>query len=274
MFPASLLALREGLEAALIIGILLGALRQMQRNDLRPAVWQGVLAAAIVALGTGGLLYALSIPLKDKAEEIYEGTTMLLAAGVLTWMVFWMRRHAPFLKESLTAKVHHSVRTGGRLPLLLIAFLAVVREGVELALFLTATILAEGLSATLVGALLGLVAAAALGWGLFASLIRLDLRRFFMVTGLLIALFAAGLMAHGVHAFNELGWIPPILDPVWNTNSWLPETSYLGRLLTALFGYNGNPSLTEVLAYWGYLLLTLFFSFRPAQEQALATSQS
>lgn len=273
MFPAFLLSLREGLEAGLIIGILLGTLQQIRRNDLRPAIWQGFLAALLVALAAGGALYALSLPLEEEAEEIYEGVTMLLAAGVLTWMIFWMRRHAPFLKESLAAKVHDSALTGGHLPLFLVAFFAVAREGLELALFLTATTLADGLSSTLIGALLGLIAAAALGWGLFASLLRLDLRRFFVITSLLLTLFAAGMVAHGVHEFVELSWIPAMLDPVWDTNLWLPERSFPGYLLTALFGYNGNPSLTEVLAYWGYLLITLFSSFRLMKWQELATGQ-
>jgi len=271
MFPALLLALREGLEAALVIGILLGTLRQIRRNDLRPAVWQGLLAALLVALGAGGLLYALSLPLEGAAEKIYEGVTMLLAASVLTWMIFWMQHHAASLKESLATKVRRDALSGGRLPLFLIAFFAVVREGLELALFLTATTLTEGLSATLVGALLGLIAAAALGWGLFASLIRLDLRRFFVITGVLLTLFAAGLVAHGMHEFIELGWLPTLLDPVWNTNPLLPEQSPLGRLLTALFGYNGNPSLTEVLAYWGYLLL-IALPFLHTKRRGMATT--
>ncbi len=267
MFPAFLLALREGLEAALIIGILLGALRQIHRSDLRSAVWQGAASAALLSIGVGGALHLLRLPLAGPAEAVYEGLTMLLAAGVLTWMIFWMHRHARHLKSDLETQVQNAA-SGGRLPLFLLAFLAVVREGVELALFLTATTFTEGLSPTLLGAGLGLLAAVALGWSLFASLIRLDLRRFFAITGALLTLFAAGLVAHGVHEFNEVGWIPAIIEHVWDTNALLPEKSALGRLLTALFGYNGNPSLTEVLAYWGYLLTLLVTQFRPRKGRA------
>ena len=134
----------------------------------------------------------------------------------------------------------------------MLAFTAVLREGIELALFLTASALASSTMAAVTGALLGLGTAILLGWSLFASIVRLDLRRFFQVTGFLLILFAAGLVAHGVHEFNELGWIPPIIEHVWDLNPLLNENAPFGMLLTALFGYNANPSLSETLAYISY----------------------
>jgi high-affinity iron transporter len=136
-----------------------------------------------------------------------------------------------------------------------LAFLAVVREGIELALFLTATGFVVRAGQTLIGGLLGLAAAIVLGWLLFSATLRLALRRFFQVTGVLLILFAAGLVAHGVHEFNEAGGIPSVVAQVWNVNPWLDENSTLGSILKALFGYNGNPSLTEVLAYLAYFAL-------------------
>lgn len=253
MLPSFLLSLREGLEAALIIGIVLGALRKINRDDLRSVVWGGALIATIISLIAAFILNILGASLEGSAEEIFEGITMFLAAGVLTWMIFWMQRRARTIKGDIEADVRLATMKTGKRALFLLAFLAVLREGVELALFLTATALASDSQQILGGALLGLGTAVLLGWALFATTIRLDLRRFFQVTGALLLLFAAGLVAHGVHEFNEVGWIPAIIEHLWDINYILDEESILGQILKALFGYNGNPSLTEVLAYCGYI---------------------
>jgi len=133
-----------------------------------------------------------------------------------------------------------------------LAFLAVLREGVELALFLTAAAISSGERQTLIGALFGLATAGLLGWVLFASTVRLDLKRFFQITGILLIFFAAGLVAHSLQVFNELGWIPAGIQHVWNLNPILNDQSAVGQVLATLFGYNGSPSLTEVLAYLIY----------------------
>ncbi|MGD2156405.1 MAG: FTR1 family protein [Anaerolineales bacterium] len=260
MLPSLLLALREGLEAALIIGIVLGALQKIQRSDLKATVWRGVGSAALLSVLTAIALNLVGASLEGTAEEIYEGITMLLAAGVLTWMVFWMQRQAQTIKSELEGDVRRAILQNGGWALFSLAFLAVLREGVELALFLTATTLTSTAQQTLIGALLGLAIAMVLGWLLFASTVKLNLRRFFQVTSALLLLFAAGLVAHGVHEFNEVGWIPPIIEHVWNINPILDENSTIGMLLKALFGYNGNPSLSEVIAYVVYaaaIIITL-----------------
>jgi high-affinity iron transporter len=138
-----------------------------------------------------------------------------------------------------------------------LAFLAIVREGIELALFLTATTFIDYQGQILLGALVGLSAAILLGWLLFSATVRLDLRRFFQVTGILLILFAAGLVAHGVHEFNEAGWIPSVIEHLYNINPVLDENSVAGVILKTVFGYNGNPSLTEVIAYLLYFVLVL-----------------
>ena len=261
MLASFLLSLREGIEAALIIGIVLGALRKLNRSEMAPAVWAGALSAVLVSLLTGALLTMLGFSLEGAAEQIFEGVAMLLAASVLTWMIFWMNRQARSIRDELEAGVNRATAAGGGRALFSLAFLAVVREGIELALFLTAATFASDAQSTILGALLGLAVAVLLGWGLFASTVRLDLRRFFQVTGFLLILFAAGLVAHGVHEFNEVGWIPAIVEHVWDVNPILDENSTVGLLLKALFGYNGNPSLTEVLAYFAYFILS-FYSVR------------
>jgi high-affinity iron transporter len=269
MLASFLLSLREGIEAALIIGIVLGALRKLNRSEMTPAVWYGTISAVLVSLVTGVSLTAFGLSLEGAAEQIFEAIAMLLAASVLTWMIFWMNRQARFIKGELEADVQRATSAGGVRALFSLAFLAVVREGIELALFLTAATFATDPQSTILGTLLGLGAAILLGWGLFASTVRLDLRRFFQLTGFLLILFAAGLVAHGVHEFNEVGWIPPVVEHVWDLNAILDETSTLGSMLNALFGYNGNPSLTEVLAYLAYYV-AIFFGLRWANRPVKA----
>jgi high-affinity iron transporter len=273
MLASFLLSLREGIEAALILGIVLGALRKLNRSHMAPAVWYGALTAVLVSLVTGVLLTAFGLSLEGRAEEIFEGVAMLLAAGVLTWMIFWMNRQARSIKGELEMGVNQATSTGGTRPLFSLAFLAVVREGIELALFLTAATFASDPRSTILGSLLGLGAAILLGWGLFASTLRLDLRRFFQVTGFLLILFAAGLVAHGVHEFNEVGWIPSIVEHVWDVNPLLDENSTFGLMLKALFGYNGNPSLTEVLSYLAYFVL-ISLSLRSIRRPVTTRSES
>ncbi|HLO15499.1 MAG TPA: FTR1 family protein, partial [Anaerolineales bacterium] len=196
MLPTYLLSLREGLEAALIIGIVLGAVNKIRRHDLSSAVWLGALSAIGVSILTAVLLTSFGMSLEDPAEAIFEGITMLIAAGILTWMIFWMGKQARFLKSELEAGVNKAVASAGKSAVFWLAFIAVVREGVELALFITAAFFAgnqvgvnSDIIQTLVGTILGVGTAALLSWTLFATAVRLDLRRFFQVTGFLLILF-------------------------------------------------------------------------------------
>lgn len=251
MLSSYILSLREGLEAALIIGMVLSALRQMQRQDLALPVWLGAGSAAVLSLLTAVLLTRLGLELKDPTEAIFEAITMLVAAGILTWMIFWMSRQARQLKTNLESGVQQA-SLAGNWSLFGLAFLAVLREGVELALFLAAAAFSSSAPQTVPGALLGLGTAALLGWALFASTLRLNLQRFFQVTGVLLVFFAAGLVAHSLNEFNGLGWVPSVIGHIWNINHILNDQSSIGQVLAALFGYNASPSLTEALAYAGY----------------------
>ncbi len=280
MLPSYLLSLREGLEAALIIGIVLGALQKIRRTDLAPMLWYGTLAAVGVSLLTAMLLTFLGLSLEGSAEQIYEGVTMFIAAGLLTWMIFWMSRQARTLKAELEAGVHKAAASRDERALFWMAFIAVVREGVELAFFITAAFFAgstENVGAntiqTLAGVVLGLGTAILLGWSLFATAVRLDLRRFFQVTGFILILFAGGLIAHGIHEFNEVGWIPAIVEHVWDVNAVLDEKSVLGELLKTLFGYNGNPSLTEMIGYFVYLIVVAVLFQRNTVKRDVKAAQ-
>jgi high-affinity iron transporter len=284
LLPTYLLSLREGLEAALIIGIVLGALARIRRADLAPAMWLGVLSAVAVSILTAIVLTTLGLSLEGKAEQVFEGVTMFIAAGILTWMIFWMSKQARFLKSELEAGVNKAVISAGKTAIFWLAFVAVVREGIELALFITAAFFAGSKAGvngeiiqTLVGTILGVGTAALLSWTLFATTVRLDLRKFFQVTGFLLILFAAGLIAHGVHEFNEVGWIPSVIDHVWNLGSVISEESLLGQLLQTLFGYNSSPSLTEVITYIGYIAVVAFLwrrEYAPVTSKATAQSQA
>jgi high-affinity iron transporter len=254
MLASFLLSLREGLEAALIIGIVFGSLQHMRRTELKGVVWLGVLSAVLLSLVGAVALNLAGAEFDGRAEELFEGVAMLLAAGLLTWMIFWMRRQGASIQQELDEDVRQAVFKHGATALFLLAFLAVAREGLELALFLFAAGVDSNPIQIISGALLGLAASVSLGWLLFTSTHRLSLKNFFLVTNVLLIIFAAGLVAHAVHEFNEAGVIPGVVDHVWDINGILDEKSTVGEILKALVGYNGNPSLTEVLAYLGYFI--------------------
>lgn len=263
MLPSFLLSLREGIEAALIIGIVLGVLKKTHRQDRARTVWAGVaVAVAVSVLGAVGL-HRIGAQFEGAAEQAFEGLTMLLAAGVLTWMIFWMRSQGRNIQSGLEADVKSALSRGQEWALFSLAFVAVVREGLELALFLTAANLtasgAAGNAPLLgwLGGALGLIAAAIVGWLLFDTTVKLNLRRFFQLSSALLILFAAGLVGHAIHEFNELGWIAPIVEHIYDIDAILPESSVAGQFMKALFGYNANPSLSETLGYFCYFALVL-----------------
>ena len=267
MIVSLVLALREGLEAALIIGIVLGALRRTGRSDLNGYLWAGVVSASLVSLLVALLLRLIDQELTGSAEQIFEGVTLLLAAGVLTWMIFWMRRQSGNIKSELEGKVRRAELGKGGAALFFLAFIAVLREGVELALYLTASSLTSSALQTLLGTAIGLSAAFVLGYLLYTTTLRLNLQRFFQVTSVILILFAAGLIAHSVAEFNEAGIIPAVISPIWNLNPLLSDQSMLGVVFSTLFGYNASPSLTEAISYGVYILAALLIFIKPRRLQ-------
>lgn len=272
MLAATVLAFREGLEAALIIGIVLSVLGRLGRQDRTGMVWLGAGLAGLISLVVGVGLHALGVAFEGRAEEIFEGVAMLSAAAVLTWMIFWMARQGRAIQNELERDVRRAALGGGAWALFSLAFVAVLREGIELALFLTAAAFTATASATVIGGLLGLIAAGVAGWLIFTTTAYLDVRAFFRVTSVVLIIFAAGLVAHGIHEFNEAGWIPSVVEHIWDLNPVLDESAELGQFLKALLGYNGNPSLTEVIAYLGYwaAVLLALWRERVREQQAAA----
>ena len=274
MVAALLITLREGLEAALIVGIVLGVLRKLQRQDRSAVVWAGVGAAVAVSVVAGLVFNALGVAFEGRGEEIFEGVAMLLAAGVLTWMIFWMQRQGRQVQAELEADVRRAVTVGSAWGLFSLAFVAVLREGIETVLFLTAAAFTATPAQTVVGGTLGLVVAVMLGWLMFAAGRRLNVRAFFRVTSVLLVLFAAGLLAHGVHELQEAALLPTLVEHVWDMNPILDENAAVGVFLKALFGYNGNPSLIEALTYAGYLVAIAFGTRFGSRRRVAAAAPS
>ncbi|MGA9398088.1 MAG: FTR1 family protein [Anaerolineaceae bacterium] len=274
MIASLFLSFREGLEAALIIGIVLAALGKMNRKNLRYSIWQGTVAAVVLSIFIGLGLAWLGAKFEGRAEKIFDGTAMLTAAALLTWMIIWLQQQTRSMQQKLETGVEKASKLmGSRAALFGLSFLAVGREGLELVLFLTAIRMTAGGFQTLLGTILGLAVAIAFGWVIFISSKRLSLRKFFSITNFLLVLFAAGLVAHAVQEFNEAGIIPVVIEHVWNINMIVYESKPLGQLLAALFGYNANPSLTEILAYGAFLLTALIFWISRNSTRTTAISE-
>ncbi|MDO8567134.1 MAG: iron uptake transporter permease EfeU [Dehalococcoidales bacterium] len=263
MLSAFLITLREGLEAALVIGIILAYLgRTGNRQAFRP-VWLGTslgMAASVIA---GGAIYLLAGEFSGRAEMVFEGVTLLVAAGVLTWMIFWMRNQAVNIKDHLHAQIQSALTSGSSLGLVTLAFVVVVREGIEASLFLfAATRVPESPVLFTAGGLMGLAGAALIGYTIYKGTSRLNLRTFFNVTSIVLIVFAAGLLAHGFGEFHEAGIIPPVVEHVWDTNHILVQDSTPGRFLATIIGYEASPSLVQAAAYFAYLVVAMSIYFR------------
>lgn len=261
MAGAFLVTLREGLEAALIISIILAYLARTGNRRYFVNIWVGAGAAVVVSLAAGAGLYWTVGSLSGRAEAIFEGIAMFIAVAVLTYMVVWVKRQAVNIKMHLEARVGSAVATGSALAMVSLAFVVVVREGIETVLFMLGILTSTTVGAATIGGFLGLVVAVAVGYVGYKESRRLNLGVFFNVTGTLLIFFAAGLLAHGIHEFQEAGLLPVMVEHVWDMNGFLNEKEGLGNFLRTLFGYNGNPALLEVTLYSTYLAVALGYFF-------------
>ena len=263
MGASFLIVLREGLEAALIVAIILAYLAKTNNREQFKSVWMGLAGAVVVSLLTGFVIFVTAGELPKRGEEIFEGIAMLTAVGVLTWMIFWMKKISRQIKKELEQKVDKALEVGSSLAIATIVFIPVVREGWETALFLFSITRSTSALSSFVGGVLGVASAIFLGYSFYRGTKRLNLKVFFNVTSVLLIFFAAGLLAHGIHELQEAKIIPSVIEHVWDTNYILNEESVIGEFFKALFGYNGNPSLVEVLAYGIYLLGAIVLYFGP-----------
>ncbi|AFK57169.1 MAG: iron transporter [Tistrella sp.] len=274
MLAPFLIMLREGLEAALIVGIIAGYLRQTGRRDQLPAVWVGIFLAAAMALFTGAALQMVSAGFPQKAQELFEAVVGIAAVVVLVAMVFWMRRAAKSIRRELHAGIDQALAAeGGRAAgwaLIGMVFFAVAREGLESVFFLLAIFQQSRDAAAPLGALAGIAVSAGIGWAIYRGGLRLNLARFFRWTGVVILFVAAGLLAGALKALHEAGLWNGLQGVVYDLGRVLPESGAVGTVLSGLLGYREAPTLGEVLVYAAFLAVTLILFLRPAAPVAAA----
>ncbi|MDO8691888.1 MAG: iron uptake transporter permease EfeU [Dehalococcoidia bacterium] len=274
MLQSVFIMLREGLEGALIVGILLAYLSKTGNRNRFGSVWIGTGLAIGASLIAAALLFVLVGELVGTAEQIYEGTALLTAVAVLTYMIFWMRRQAVNLKGELQARVDSALRGGSTFAMALLAFIIVVREGVESVLFMFASVQTSDPLPAAAGGILGLAVAVLLGYSIYTGASRLNLQQFFNVTGVLLILFAGGMLALGVHEWQEAGLIPFGVSPAWNVNSLIDKNGVVGQVLKTLFGFQSEPSVLGAFAHVGYLVVALALYFKPSSRAKSAAAPS
>jgi len=269
-----LIGLREGIEAALLVGILVAYLVRAGRRDRLAPVWIGIALAIAVSIAFGAVLTLIADSLGESAEKIFAGSTALLAVGFVTWMIFWMKGAARGLSADLKSKLGTAVEVGAW-AVGATAFLAVAREGLETALFLWSSINSgsEAL-ANLVGAILGLATAIALGYLIYKGSLRINLAAFFRWTSIALIVVAAGLVAFAVHEFQEVGLLGGGETLAFDVTSWLDPESLPALFLGGMFNIEPTMTVGQVLAWLLYLVPTLFLYLRPAKAQAPAAPQA
>jgi high-affinity iron transporter len=257
MLPNFLIGLREGLEAALVVGILVAYLVKLNRREVIPRIWLGVALAALISLALGAALTFGSYGLSSQAQEVIAGTLSIIATGFVTWMIFWMLRSARTLSSGLRAEVDSHL-AGAGWGLVLVAFLSVGREGIETAVFIWAAVNASGSTLLpLIGAALGIGVAATLGWLIYRGAIRINLSKFFTYTGAFLILVAAGVLAYGVHDLQEGGVLPGLGALAFDVTAAVPPQSWYGSLLKGVFNFSPETTWLQAIVWVAYVAVTL-----------------
>lgn len=278
-FASGLLTgLREGVEAALIVAIVCAYLARTGNARHFGKIGAGVGAAVATSVVLGAALFLTLGGLEEPYEQIFEGAAMVLAAGVVTWMLFWMRRQASSVKGELQRAVDRSLAEGTAWGLAVLAFTAVIREGLETALFLVGQATAAaggaagaaGAASVLAGAIAGLGIAVLIGYGFYRGSRILDLARFFRWTGVLLVFIAAGLLSHAVHEFVEIGWITIGTATAFDVGAVLPHDAGIGLFLRALFGYTSAPEWVTLATWVAYVVVVLALYLRPVTPSEVA----
>ncbi|MEW2048920.1 iron uptake transporter permease EfeU [Streptomyces sp. NPDC005476] len=264
MFSNYLIGLREGLEASLVVCILIAYLVKTDRRDALKPVWAGIGIAVLIAMGFGCVLEFGSQELTFQAQEALGGSLSILAVGLVTWMVFWMRRTARRLKSELHGKLDAALAMGTG-ALVATAFLAVGREGLETALFVWASVHAagDGTPRPLIGVALGLATAVLLGWLFYRGALRINLAKFFTWTGGMLVVVAAGVLAYGVHDLQEADLIPGLNRLAFDITGTIPPDSWYGTLLKGVFNFQPDPTVLQVTVWLLYLVPALALFLAP-----------
>lgn len=262
MFSSLLITLREGLEAVLIIGIILGYLSKINQKQFYKYIFIGTGLGVIASILAAILFENLAGGFEGKAEQVFEGIVMLIAVVILTTMVLWMNKQSKNIGSDIHGKIDAAAGKSQIWGLISLAFVSVFREGIEIVLFMNAAVINSSTENSFIGGVLGLITALIAAWLVFRTTLNLNLKKFFQVTGAFIIFIAAGMLAGGIHELEEAGIIPIIIEHIWDINNILDEKGIVGSFLKAVFGYNGNPSITEAAAYIAYLAVSfkLFFT--------------
>jgi high-affinity iron transporter len=276
VFVAFLIMLREGTEAAIIVGIVSSYLAQTGRRQWLSAVWIGIFGAIAGCVVLAAALQAIGAEFPQRQQEMFEGCVALIAVLMLTSMVFWMRKAARSMASDLRASVDAALsrQSNGGLALAALAFLAVGREGLETIFFLSAIVQQSQSWTILIGAALGLIGACAIGLVIYVGGTRINLRQFFQWSAIFIIFVAAGLLAGAVRAFHEAGIWNALQGPTFDLSNVLPADGLVGTLLAGFFGYQEAPTVGELVAYFGFLIPILFLFFAQRQHRPMAASIS
>src|SRR5690349_1547266 len=262
MLANYLIGLREGLEASLVVGILLAYLVRIERRDLLKWVWAGIGIAVAISIGFGALLTFGPSSLTFEAQEAIGGILSIVAVGLITWMIFWMAKVARHLRGELHAKLDGAIATGPA-AVMFVAALAVGREGLETALFLWVGMKAAGDGVgPLLGALLGLATAVVIGWALYRGALKVNLRLFFGWTGVFLIIIAGGVLAYGIHDLQEAGILPGLNNLAFDVSATIPPSSVLGVLLKGVFNFSPATSVLEAVAWVAYVVPTMALFIR------------
>ncbi|MFJ8790513.1 iron uptake transporter permease EfeU [Streptomyces sp. NPDC102462] len=266
MFSNYLIGLREGLEASLVVCILIAYLVKTGRRDALKPIWIGIGIAVAIAMGFGCALEFGSQELTFEAQEALGGSLSIVAVALVTWMVFWMRRTARHLRSELHGRLDAALAMGTG-ALVATAFLAVGREGLETALFVWASVHAasDGTPRPLIGVALGLATAVLLGWLFYRGALKINLARFFTWTGGMLVVVAAGVLAYGVHDLQEANWIPGIRDLAFDISGTIPPDSWYGTLLKGVLNFQPDPTVVQVTVWLLYLIPTLAVFLVPSR---------
>jgi high-affinity iron transporter len=270
LLVAYLIMLREGIEAALIVGIVAGYLRQTGRSQWMPGVWVGVALACVLCLALGIALDHVNPEFPQRQQELFEGLVGLLATVILTSMVFWMKKAARSIKAEIHDSIDSALGAHDRQGLALIGmvFFAVGREGLESVFFLLAIVEQSHGWAVPIGAALGLASAIGVGFAIYYGGVKLNMRRFFRWTGVFIIFVAAGLLATSLRAFHEAGLWNGLQKVVFDFSDVLPQDSVLGTLLSGFFGYQEAPTIGEIALYLAFLIPVLSFFYTSSKPLA------
>lgn len=264
MFGNYLIGLREGLEASLVVCILVAYLVKTDNRSKLPPIWLGVGIAVAISLGFGAVLQFGSQQLTFKAQEALGGSLSVIAVCLVTWMVFWMRRTARFLKAELEGRLDAALAMGTG-ALVATAFLAVGREGIETSLFIWSAVQAtdDGVR-PVIGAALGLLTAVVLGWLFYRGALRINLAKFFTWTGGMLVVVAAGVLAYGIHDLQEAEILPGLHDRLFDISTAVPPDSWYGTLLKGVFNFQPDPTVLQAVVWVLYVVPVLFLFLRPA----------